>query len=112
MREYKPQCPLEVLDTFYYPNLLKDSNNEVMSENIAYFVLHETEDLKELLEGIESQARKLLKKIEIGYHDSSGNRWIFLILNGKQNENNLRSMQAVYRKLYRRRNQSVRSKHS
>ncbi len=102
MREYKPKCPLEVLDTFYYPNLLKDSNNEIISENITWIILHETEDPKKLVEEIETKARKVWNKIEIGYHDSSGNRWIFLILNGKQNANNLRRMQTVYKKLYRR----------
>jgi hypothetical protein len=102
MREYEPKCPLEVMDTFYYPNLLKDSKNQIISENIAFFTLHETEDPKKLLEEIETKARKVWKKIEIGYHDSSGNRWVFLILNDRQNDNNLRHMQTVYRKLYRR----------
>jgi hypothetical protein len=101
VREYEPKYPLEVLDTFLYPNLLKDSNNEVLSENITWFTLTKTQDLNKILKEIESKVKKSCQNAEVAYCDSSGNRWIFLILNGNQSENKLRRMQTVYKKLYR-----------
>ena len=102
MREYEPKYPLEVLDTLLYPNLLKDSNGKVLSENITWLTLTKTPDLNKILKEIESKVKKNCQNAEIAYCDSSGNRWIFLILNGNQSENKLRRMQAVYKKLYRR----------
>jgi hypothetical protein len=104
MREYEPKHPLEVLDTFLYPNLLKDSDNKVFSENITWFTLANTHDLNKILEEIESKVKKSCQNAEIAYCDSSGNRWIFLILNGNKSENKLRRMQTIYKKLYRRMN--------
>jgi len=102
IREYEPKHPLNVLDTFLYPNLLKDSDNKVFSENITWFILCKTQGLNKILNDLESKVKKLCKNIEIAYHDTSGNRWIFLILNGNKSENKLRLMQKVYKKLYRR----------
>jgi hypothetical protein len=100
MREYEPKYPLEVLDRVYYPNLLKDSNNVVLSENITYFVSTEKLEENKILKEIESRVRQDCRNAEVAYHDSSGNRWIFLVLNKNQNEPILRRMQAVYKKLY------------
>jgi hypothetical protein len=102
MREYEPKYPLEVLDTFLYPNLLKDGNNKVLSENITWFTSTKTQGLNKILKEMESKVKKSCQNAEIAYHDSSGNRRIFLILNGNQSENKLRRMQTVYKKLYRR----------
>jgi hypothetical protein len=93
---------LEVLDTFLYPDLLKDGNNTVLSENITWFRSAETQGLNKTLEEIESKVEKSCQNAEIAYHDSSGNRWIFSVLNGDQSENNLGRMQAVSKKLYRK----------
>lgn len=100
MREYEPKYPLAVLDKILYPNLLIDSNNVVLSENITYFVLPEKLDEIKILEEIESKVRKDCRNAEVVYHDSPGNRWIFLVLNKNQSEPVLRRMQAVYKKLY------------
>jgi len=102
MREYEPKYPLEVLDTFLYPNLLKDSNNKVLSQNITWFTSTETRAVTKILGEIESKVKKNCKDAEVAYHDISGNRWIFLILNGNQSRRNLGQMQAVYKKLYRK----------
>jgi hypothetical protein len=104
MREYEPKHPLEVLDTFLYPNLLKDSRGEVFSENITWFTLYKTHGLNKILEDMESKVRKSCQNVEIAYCDSSGNRWIFLVLNGNESENKLRRMQTIYKKLYRKMN--------
>lgn len=102
MREYEPKHPLDVLDTFLYPNLLKDSDNNVFSENITWFILCKTHDLNKILNDLESKVKKICKNLEVAYNDTSGNRWIFLILNGEKSENKLKRMQTVYKKLYRR----------
>jgi len=104
MREYEPKHPLEVLDTFLYPNLLKDSCNEVFSENITWFTLHKIHDLNKILEDIELKVKKRCQNAEIAYHNSSGNRRIFLMMHGNKSENRLRRMQTVYKKLHRRMN--------
>ena len=90
MREYEPRYPLERLDTFFYPNLLKDGNNKVISENITWFTLHRTQDLDKILKEIESKVKQNCQNAEIAYYDSFGNRWIFLILNDNQSENKLK----------------------
>ena len=100
MRAYEPKYPLAVLDSILYPNLLIDSNNVVFSENITYFVSTEKLYENKTLEEIESRVRKDCRNAEVAYHDSSGNRWIFLVLNKNQYEPVLRRMQAVYKKLY------------
>ncbi len=102
MREYEPKYPLEVLDRVYYPNLLIDSNNVVLSENITYFISTEKLEENKILKEIESRVRKDCRIAEVAYHDFSGNRWIFLVLNKNQSEPVLRRMQAVYKKLYGR----------
>jgi hypothetical protein len=102
MREYEPKYPLEILDTFFYLNLLRDSNGRVLSENITWFVSAEVRDSTEILAEVESQVKKSCQGAEVAYHDSCGNRWIFLVLNGNQNRRNLGQMQAVYKKLYRK----------
>ncbi len=58
--------------------------------------------LDKTIEEIESKIKKSCKNVEIAYKIQSGNRWIFLFLNGKQNEKSLSQMQAIYRKLYRK----------
>jgi len=100
MREYEPKHPLELIDRIYYPNLLKDSNNVVLSENITFFV--STVDAHKVLEEIEYRVRKDCSNAEVAYHDSSGNRWVFLVLNKNQSQPILKRMQAVYTKLYRK----------
>jgi hypothetical protein len=97
MREYEPKYPLEVLDRLYYPNLLRDRNNVVLSENITYFA--STADANKVLEIIESRVRKNCRNAEVAYYDSSGNRWIFLVLNKHPSQPVLRRMQAVYEAL-------------
>lgn len=97
MREYEPKYPLEFLDGLYYPNLLKDGNNVVLSENITFFV--STVDAKKVLKEIESTVRKDCRNAEVAYNDISGNRWIFLVLNKNPSQPILRRMQVVYKKL-------------
>ena len=104
MREYEPKYPLEALDKVYYPNLLRDSNNVVMSENITSLVLAEKTCAKKVSTEIELRVRESCGNAEVAYHDSSGNRWIFLVLNKNQSEPILRRMQKVYTKLYKKMN--------
>ncbi len=101
MRKYEPKYPLENLGGFYYPNLLKDSHNVVLSENITYFV---SADLGQkdavMLEEMEAIVKRDCANAYVAYHDSSGNRWIFLVLDKIQTEPVLKRMQEVYVKLY------------
>jgi hypothetical protein len=99
MREYEPEYPLEALDRLYYPNLFRDSNDVVLSENITFFVLRKSAGLNKILEEIESKVRKGCSNTEVAYRDFSGNRWIFLVLNKKPSQPTLRRMQTVYTKL-------------
>jgi hypothetical protein len=82
MREYEWKYPLEVLDTFLYPNLHKDGNNRVISENITWFTLCRKNGTDRTLMEMESETKKDCPNAELAYFDLSGNRWIFLILNG------------------------------
>ncbi len=100
MRQYESKYPLEVLDTILYPNLLRDDNKVILSENITWFVSEEKQDVDGMMKEIESIVQKSCRSAEIAYRDSPGNRWIFLVLNGNQDESNLRRMQTVYTKLY------------
>ena len=104
MRAYEPKHPLEVLDIFLYPNLLTDCDGNVISENIVGLTLHRTHGINEILEDLESKVKKSCQNAEIAYYDFSGNRWIFLILNGNKSESKLRQMQTVYKKIYRKMN--------
>ncbi len=67
MREYEPRHPLEILDSFLYPNLLKDRSDTVISENITWLTSIETEDTKKMLEEIESKAQKNCKNVELAF---------------------------------------------
>ena len=104
MREYEPKYPLEALDRVYYPNLLRDSNNIVMSENITSLVPAEKTNAKKVSTEIELRVRENCSNAEVAYHDSSGNRWIFLILKRNQSEPVLRRMQKIYAKLNKKMN--------
>ena len=99
MREYEPKYPLEVLDRLYYPNLFRDSNDVVLSQNITFFVLREKADANNIIKEIELKVRKNCSNAEVAYRDFSGNRWIFLVLNKKPSQPILRRMQAAYTKL-------------
>ncbi len=105
MREYVPKYPLESLEQVYYPNLLRDSDNVVFSENVTYFVSENmhgkvVQELKE----IESMVKKYCVNVDLAYHDFSGNRWIFLVLEKNQTEPILRRMQTLYSKLHKKLN--------
>ncbi len=102
MHEYESKYPLEILDSFLYPNLLRDSNNRVITENITWFAPTKTQGSNGTLEEIELKIKKSCRDIELAYHDCCGNRWIFLILNGAPSEVNLRRLQKIYKKLYRK----------
>jgi len=104
MREYEPKHPLEVLDRLYYPNLLRDSNDVVLSENITFFVSRENPNANKILKEIELTVWKGCSNAEVAYHDFSGNRWIFLVLNKNPSQPILRRMQEVYKKLYKKMN--------
>ncbi len=108
MREYVPKYPLENLDRVYYPHLLRDSDNVVFSENITYFVLEELGEKETAeLEEIESMVKKDCANVDVAYHDFSGNRWIFLVLDKNQMEPILRRMEAVYVKLRKKLNPQI-----
>ncbi len=108
MREYVPKYPLENLDRMYYPHLFKDSDNVVFSENLTYFVLEELgEKENRKLEEIESIVDKDCANVDVAYHDFSGNRWIFLILDKNQTEPILRRMEGVFVKLCKKLNLQI-----
>ena len=100
MREYEPRYPFEFINRQYYPNLFKDSSNKVLSENITFFVLEEKNNANKVLGEMESTVRKNCRKAEVAYHDSFGNRGLFLVLNKNLNQPILRRMQAGYKKLH------------
>ncbi len=102
VREYKPKYPLEALDSFLFPNLLRDSNEVVISENITWLPLAEREVTRKMIEDIESKVQKSCKSVELVYQTASGNRWIFLKLNDDRRKNALRCMQSIYKRLYRK----------
>jgi hypothetical protein len=102
LRKYEPKHPLEVLDKLLYPNLLRDSNGVVLSENIAWYKSPQKPDENKILTEIEITTKKSRQNLEIAYHDSFGNRWIFLVLSVNQSEYNLRRIQTIYAKLYKR----------
>lgn len=101
MREYVPRYPLESLDRVYYPNLFRDSDNVVFSENLTYFISGNLGE-KEVgrLRELESMVKKYCVNVDLAYHDFSGNRWILLVLDKRQTVPILRRMQAVYTKLH------------
>jgi hypothetical protein len=74
----------------------------VLSENITFFRLSKQQDLEKILMEMELKIKKVCKNVEIAYHDFSGNRWVFLVLNGNPTESKLRRMESTYKKLYRR----------
>lgn len=106
MREYERKYPLSRVlikdesDVHYYPNLRKDENGNVISENITFFTLRKTEDLMQILMKMETEVKKYSQNLEIAYEDISGNRWIFIFLNNKQSRNELRAMQKAYENIY------------
>jgi hypothetical protein len=75
----------------------------VVSENITWFELRKTtrnEILDKTLREMESKVKEYCSKAELAYHDTSGNRWIFLVLNGNPCENELRQMQRAYKEVF------------
>lgn len=108
MREYRCKYPMEevVIDSYHYKNLLRDGEGKVMSENITSIPLEnshsESRELaaKRVMEEIELKAREYCPKIEVGYEDSLGNRWIFLLFNGEPTKEELMQMRKCYEELY------------
>jgi hypothetical protein len=104
MHEYECKCPLEVLDTCFYPNLRKDRSGRIVSENITFFTLRRyksmDETLTKILKKMESEVRGYCPGAEVVYCDVSGNRWVFLLLNGNPSKGELVQMQKAYKEVY------------
>ena len=103
MYEYEYKYPLEVLDNHLYPNLRKDMSGKVVSENITWFELRKTtrnEILDKILREMESKVKEYCARAELAYQDTSGNRWVFLFLNGKPSKYELKQMQRAYMDIY------------
>lgn len=107
MREYEHRYPLEALDTHFYPNLYRDENGNVISENVTWFTLRRAmfdpavkERQDKMLAEMEVEIKKYCPNAELAYHDASGNRWMFLIFNGSPSKDELRQMQKAYSEVY------------
>lgn len=108
MREYERKYPLEVLDNYLYPNLRRDGDGRVVSENITCFTLGEI-PLDSVIEGkildralneMESKVKEYCSNAELAYQDSSGNRWVFLLSNRNPSKDDLKQMQRAYAEMY------------
>jgi len=106
MREYEHRYPLEVIDNHLYPNLRRDGSGRVISENIAWFRLKEMifspegkEKIDNVLAELESKVKEYCSKLELAYQDTSGSRWLFLLLNRDPNKEDLKQSQRAYEEL-------------
>ena len=106
MHEYELKYPLEVLDNHLYTNLRRDRSGMVVSDNITAFLLREItrDEAKEVfnrvLSEMEFKVKEYCPNAELAYSDTSGNRWLFLLFNGKPSKDELKQMQRAYREIY------------
>ncbi len=103
MLEYEYKYPLEVLDSYLYRNLRRDISGRIISDNITWFKLGRTTRnyiVDKILREMESVVKELCPKTELAYHDTSGNRWVFLVFKGSPSAAELRQMQRAYEAVF------------
>lgn len=105
MREYNPKHPLERLtriDPLNYwrcKNLLRDDRGNIISDNIAYFK-SEIKNPNQKVKELETIIKECYSNVELVYHATSGNSWLFLIYNGNPSRNGFDQMQKDYEEVY------------
>ena len=94
MLEYNLKYPLQVIDDYFFPNLRKDADEKIISENIACFKLKDLDE--SIIVKIERKIKRWCQNLELAYNYVSGNCWFFLLFNGTPTKYDLKQMQRVY----------------